>query len=95
MRVASLDQKALVEYRYRAVREVLAGSPIGEVAARYGTSRQSVPTWRRRSRRKACPGWPIGRVGLAQSHPPAGRCRGVDLRDAAPASALGRPADFP
>jgi hypothetical protein len=26
--------------------EVLGGSPIGEVAARYGTSRQSLHTWR-------------------------------------------------
>ncbi|MEU9214691.1 hypothetical protein AB0D27_44320 [Streptomyces sp. NPDC048415] len=26
----------LTEYRFRAVREVLGGSPIGEVAARYG-----------------------------------------------------------
>lgn len=43
-----VDQQATVEYRYRAVREVLAGSPIGEVAVRYGTSRQSLDTWRRR-----------------------------------------------
>ena len=32
----------MVEYRYRAVCEVLGGSPIGEVVARYGTSRQSL-----------------------------------------------------
>ena len=43
-----VDQQALVEYRYRAVREVLGGAPIGEVAARYGTSRQSVHAWRKR-----------------------------------------------
>ena len=43
-----MDQQAVVEYRYRAVREVLGGSPIGEVAARYGTSRQSLHGWRRR-----------------------------------------------
>ncbi|WP_200931411.1 IS481 family transposase [Frankia sp. R43] len=43
-----MDQQATVEYRYRAVCEVLAGSPIGEVAALYGTSRQSLDTWRRR-----------------------------------------------
>lgn len=38
-----MDQEALVELRYRAVCEVLSGSPIGEVATRYGngTSRQS------------------------------------------------------
>ncbi|MFE2593755.1 helix-turn-helix domain-containing protein [Streptomyces anthocyanicus] len=27
---------------------MLGGSPIGEVAARYGTSRQTLHTWRRR-----------------------------------------------
>ena len=31
-----MDQQALAEYRYRAVREVLEGSPIGEVTDRYG-----------------------------------------------------------
>ncbi len=31
-----VDQQALVEYRYRAVIEVLGGSRIGEVALRYG-----------------------------------------------------------
>jgi transposase InsO family protein len=43
-----VDRQATVEYRYRAVCEVLAGSPIGEVAVRYGTSRQSLDTWRTR-----------------------------------------------
>ncbi|MCK9928859.1 IS481 family transposase [Frankia sp. Mgl5] len=43
-----MDQQATAEYRYRAVCEVLAGSPIGEVALRYGTTRQSLDTWRRR-----------------------------------------------
>jgi transposase InsO family protein len=43
-----VDQQTVIEYRYRAVCEVLGGSPIGEVAVRYGTSRQSVHTWRRR-----------------------------------------------
>ena len=37
-----------MEYRYRAVCEVLGGSPIGEVAVRYGTTRQSLDTWRTR-----------------------------------------------
>ncbi|WP_328508316.1 IS481 family transposase [Streptomyces mirabilis] len=36
----------LVEQRYRAVLEVLDGSPITEVAQRYGVSRQSVYTWK-------------------------------------------------
>ena len=43
-----MEPEALVEYRYRAVCEVLGGSPIGEVAARFGTSRQSLHTWRQR-----------------------------------------------
>jgi transposase InsO family protein len=51
-----VDEQALVEYRYRAVCEVLGGSPIGEVAARFGTSRQSVDTWRRRFRDEGLPG---------------------------------------
>lgn len=51
-----MDQAALAEYRYRAVREVLAGSPIGEVAVRYGTSRQSLHAWRERFQREGIPG---------------------------------------
>ncbi|WP_063820467.1 IS481 family transposase [Nocardia aobensis] len=43
-----MDQQTVAEYRYRAVCEVLGGSPIGEVAVRYGTTRQSLDTWRRR-----------------------------------------------
>jgi transposase InsO family protein len=43
-----VDQQTVAEYRYRAVCEVLGGSPIGEVAARYGTSRQSLHAWRQR-----------------------------------------------
>ncbi|MCD2193686.1 helix-turn-helix domain-containing protein [Actinomycetospora endophytica] len=37
-----------VEQRYRAVLEVRAGSPVAEVADRYGVSRQAVYRWRRR-----------------------------------------------
>lgn len=51
-----MDAEALVEYRYRAVLEVLAGSPVGEVAARYGTSRQSLHMWRRRFDQEGRPG---------------------------------------
>ncbi|MFJ8962886.1 IS481 family transposase [Lentzea sp. NPDC102401] len=51
-----MDQQATVEYRYRAVCEVLGGSPIGEVAARYGTSRQSLHTWRQRFQQEGMPG---------------------------------------
>lgn len=43
-----MDQQTQAEYRYRAVCEVLGGSPIGEVAVRYGTSRQSLHTWKKR-----------------------------------------------
>ena len=48
-----MDQETLVEYRYRAVCEVLGGSPIGEVALRYGTMRQWLDTWRTRFNRRA------------------------------------------
>jgi transposase-like protein len=51
-----VDQETLAEYRYRAVCEVLGGSPIGEVAARYGTSRQSLHTWRQRFQQEGMPG---------------------------------------
>ncbi|MEU0786671.1 helix-turn-helix domain-containing protein [Streptomyces sp. NPDC006173] len=46
----------MAEYRYRAVREVLGGSPIVEVAARYGTSRQTLHNWRRRFEQEGVPG---------------------------------------
>ncbi|WP_234307755.1 helix-turn-helix domain-containing protein [Streptomyces sp. NBRC 110035] len=51
-----MDAQQLAEYRYRAVREVLGGSPIGEVAARYGTSRQTLHSWRRRFEQEGMPG---------------------------------------
>lgn len=37
----------MAEHRYWAVREVLGGCPVGKVAVRYGTSRQSWHVWRR------------------------------------------------
>ena len=37
-----------VEHRYRAVMEVLDGSPVSEVAVLYGVSRHSVYSWRDR-----------------------------------------------
>ena len=40
-----------VEHRYRAVLEVRAGSPVVEVALRYGASRQSVYAWKARFER--------------------------------------------
>jgi transposase InsO family protein len=42
------NREWLVEHRYRAVLEVLDGSPVAEVASRYGVSRQSVYAWKRR-----------------------------------------------
>jgi len=42
------DRAWLVEQRYRAVLEVLDGSPVSEVAIRYGVSRQSVYSWKAR-----------------------------------------------
>lgn len=36
------------EHRYRAVREVLDGAPVAEVARQYGTSRQALHGWLRR-----------------------------------------------
>jgi transposase-like protein len=43
-----MDPEAMAQFRYRAVCEVLGSSPIGEVAERYGTTRQSLHTWRKR-----------------------------------------------
>jgi transposase InsO family protein len=51
-----VEPETLVEYRYRAVCEVLGGSPIGKVAARYGTSRQSLHTWRQRFQQEGMSG---------------------------------------
>ncbi|MEU6190782.1 IS481 family transposase [Nocardia sp. NPDC047038] len=49
-RVGVADGDWMVEHRFRAVVEVLDGSPVAEVARRYGTSRQSVHAWLRRFR---------------------------------------------
>jgi len=43
-----LWELSVVEQRFTAVREVLGGMPVTEVAARYGVSRQSVHGWLRR-----------------------------------------------
>src|SRR6266516_4615277 len=42
------DREWLVAPRSRAVLEVLDGSPVSEVAVRYGVSRQSVYAWKAR-----------------------------------------------
>ncbi|MGY2093483.1 IS481 family transposase [Nocardia gipuzkoensis] len=44
--VEGSDREWLVEQRYRAVLEVLDGSPAAEVAVRYGFSRQSIYAWK-------------------------------------------------
>jgi transposase InsO family protein len=44
----SPDRQWLVEHRYRAVQEVLAGQPVAEVAQRYGMSRQTLYGWKHR-----------------------------------------------
>src|ERR1700722_7769188 len=46
--VSVLVELGLVEQLHRAVLEVLDGSPVVEVARRYGVSRQSVHAWLRR-----------------------------------------------
>ena len=51
-----LWELSVIEQRYRAVLEVLAGVPVTEVADRYGVSRQSVHTWLRRYRSEGPPG---------------------------------------
>ena len=55
------DREWLVEQRYRAVLEVLDGSPVSEVAVRYGVSRQSVYTWKIRHAAAADLAVPAGR----------------------------------
>lgn len=62
----------LVEQRYQAVKEVHDGTPVVEVAKRYGVSRQSVHTWLRRYRTQ-------GLEGLAdRSHRPSGHPAQID-----------------
>lgn len=48
---SSADATWLVEHRLRAVLEVRNGSPVTEIAARYGASRQSVYGWKTRYER--------------------------------------------
>ncbi len=63
---------SVVEQRYQAVKEVQDGTPVTEVAKRYGVSRQSVHTWLRRYRDH-------GLEGLAdRSHRPLGHPAQID-----------------
>src|SRR5581483_11992751 len=65
------DRQWLIEQRYRAVLEVLDGSPVSEVAVRYGVSRQSVYSWKARHAaagidglRRAHPRWGTRRIAF-------------------------------
>lgn len=95
LRSEVVDVQQLAEYRYRTVREVLGGSPIGEVAARYGTSRQTLHTWRRRFVLEGMPGLLDRSRRAEQPRGPVCRDGGRDLRAAPPASAVGCPPDRP
>ena len=50
------DKRWLAEHRLQAVLEVQKGSPVAEVAARYGASRQSVYGWKARYERDGIDG---------------------------------------
>jgi transposase InsO family protein len=72
-----LVELSVVEQRYHAVMEVLAGIPVVEVATRYRVSRQSVHTWVKRYREG-------GLAGLAdRSHRPKHSPRQIDGQIAA------------
>ena len=63
-----LWELSVTEQRYRAVREVLAGVPVTEVADRYGVNRQSVHAWLVRYRDEGPPGLE-NRSHEVHSHP--------------------------
>ncbi len=45
---ADVEARVTVEIRLRAVTKVIDGTPVGEVAERYGVTRQTVTAWRKR-----------------------------------------------
>ncbi len=63
-----LWELSVIEQRYRAVLEVLAGVPVTEVAGRYGVSRQSIHFWLRRYRNEGPPGL-ADRSHKVRAHP--------------------------
>ncbi|MGW2613292.1 helix-turn-helix domain-containing protein [Streptomyces sp. NPDC001500] len=74
----------MVEHCFRTVVEVLDGSPVAEVARRYGTSRQSLHTWLRRfyeggrdglKDRSRRPHSSPSRVGVGRTFPSTKRAR--------------------
>ena len=83
-----LVELRVAEQRYRAVREVLDGASVTEVARRFGVSRQSVHAW---LRRYAAEGG-LGGLGDRSSRPhscshqmsPAAEARIVEIRRAHP-----------
>ena len=83
-----LVELRVAEQRYRAVREVLEGASVTEVARRFGVSRQSVHAW---LRRYAADGG-LGGLGDRSSRPhscshqmsPATEARIVEIRRAHP-----------
>jgi transposase len=50
------DRSWMAENRYRAVLEVADGSPVTEVAQRYGVSRQTVYAWQKRYQERGADG---------------------------------------
>jgi transposase InsO family protein len=67
-----LVELSVMEQRYHAVMEVVSGAPVGDVARRYGVSRQAVHGWLGRYERE-------GLAGLADhSHRPAHQPRQLD-----------------
>ena len=63
-----LVELSVVEQRYHAVMEVLAGAPVTEVAARYGVSRKSVHAWVARYREGGLGGL-VDRSHRPRAHP--------------------------
>jgi len=66
------EEVSVVEQRYRAVLEVLAGVAVSEVAERHGVSRQSVHAWVRSYR--------AGRAAAAARRPSQQSHRAMDAR---------------
>jgi transposase len=58
---------SVVEQRLDAVRLVLAGVTVTEVAARVGVSRQTLHCWLSRYLAQGWPGWLIGRGGRTRA----------------------------
>ena len=79
------------EQRYRAVLEVRDGSPVSEVAIRYGVSRQTIHTWRNRYAQDGVAGLQEGsrRPKRTPTRVNSG-AGGADLRAAAAAHSVGR-----